>query len=267
VLAKPEPDRSTFELRWRVFGIHFRVMPSFWLISAVIAYVLFNPLLGRDPTRLALGIATDVGSYFLALVAMELVQGLVYRSYGIGSTAVIQDFGSTIMPDEEPPTRLQRITAALSAPASAWLMFALVYYSNQSYGWRDVSFYTLLAYELLWIATLFWGIIGLLPIYPYPGGLVLLELLTAISPRGGLAATLVVSIGVALAYVAYTVLYLLGHVPLLRLRENVRLPPSIVASVFFGISVLHNWQLLRHALARRSDDREAEYESHSPWEK
>jgi hypothetical protein len=53
----------------------------------------------------------------------------------------------------------------------------------------------------------------------------------------------------------------------LRLGENARLPASIIASVFFGISVLHNWQLLRDARARRQGDRDAEYEDHTSWER
>ena len=106
----------------------------------------------------------------------ELVQGLVYRSYGLRSTVVIQDFGGGIYPEHEPPTALQRIVVALSNPASSFLLCAIVYYSNQEYDWKNVNPYLGFAYFILWIISLFWGIIGLLPIFPYPGGRVLMEL-------------------------------------------------------------------------------------------
>ena len=105
---------------------------------------------------------------------------------------------------------LQRIVVALSNPASSFLLFTVIYYSNQEYGWRDTNEYTKFAYFILWIVSLFWGIIGLLPIFPYPGGRAVLEVLSIASPRNGLMATLVISIVVALAYIAYTVAVYFG---------------------------------------------------------
>lgn len=268
MFAHRDPPRSTLELRWRVFGIQFRVMPSFWIVSAVLAYLLFSGLFGPKLADQLMGVATDVACYFLALVFMEMVQGVVYRSYGIRSTAVIQDFSSGIYPEANPPTRLQRIIVALSNPASAWLLCALVYYSNREFGWRGHSIFTMFAYELLYLVTRFWGTIGLLPIFPYSGGQVMMEVLTGVSRRRGLAITLVVSIVIAVAYIVYTVLFVLNHVPLLRV-EGLEIPPSIIAAVFFGITAMNNWQLFQQLRTYEGQVRR-KYEAdddRAPWER
>ena len=222
-----EPPQTGFELRWRMFGVRFRVLPSFFLVSAILAYVFvgFNPV----------AIAVDVACIFVAILFTEVVQALVYRSYGLRSTVLIQEFGGGVYPEHEPPMALQRITAALSNPASSFLLFAIVYYSNQQYDWAAAAKpYTNFAYYILWLITLFWGIIGLLPIFPYPGGRVMLEVLTAASPRNGLVMTLGVSIVVGLAYIAYTAAVYFGKLREVPLVENVVLPASILLSVFLG---------------------------------
>src|SRR5262245_40868355 len=118
-------------------GIRFRVLPSFFLIAALLAGLFIWPIVGNNLVALAIGIAIDVACIFFAIVFTEFIQGLVYRSYGLRSTVLVQDFGGGIYPDAEPPTALQRIVVALSAPASSFLLLAVVYYSNQEYHWSD----------------------------------------------------------------------------------------------------------------------------------
>jgi stage IV sporulation protein FB len=261
VIEFREPPPTGLELRWRMFGIRVRVLPSFFLVSAIFAFVFvgFNPV----------AIAIDVACIFVAILFTEVVQGLVYRSYGLRSTVLIQEFGGGVYPEHEPPMVLQRITAALSNPASSFLLFAIVYYSNQQYDWAATNVYANFAYRILWLITLFWGIIGLLPIFPYPGGRVMLEVLTAASPRNGLVMTLGVSIVVALAYVAYTAAVYFGKMREVPLVENVVLPASIILSVFLALSTMRNWQLLQYARAQRRGYQEPvdDYGDHAPWER
>jgi stage IV sporulation protein FB len=261
VLVVHEPPRTGLELRWRMFGILFRIFPSFFLLTALIAFLF----VGWNP----IAIAIDVACIFGAIVFTELVQGLVYRSYGLRSTVVIREFIGGIYPEAEPPTAIQRIVVALSVPASSFLLFALVYYSNQEFQWREVNKYAGFAYFILWLVTLFWGVIGLLPIYPYSGGRVMLELLSLASPGAGLVLTLVISIVVGLAYIAYTVAVLMGHLKTIELVEGVRLPASIIVSVFFALAVIQNWQVLQFVLSRRRPHgtETDEYDDRRPWEK
>ena len=157
---------------------------------------------------------------------------------------------------------------ALANPASSFLLFALVYYSNQEYGWGDMNKYAGYAYFILWLVSLFWGIIELLPIFPYPGGRVLLEISTLASPRNGFATTLVVSIVVALAYIAYTAAVYFRQIVEVPLIEGYRLPASIILSVFLGLATIRNWQLLQIALAQRrqASSYDDYHDDRAPWE-
>jgi stage IV sporulation protein FB len=267
VIEFREPSQTGFELRWSVFGIRFRVLPSFFLISAILAAVILWPL-ARNPVVLAIAIAIDVACIFLAIVFTEFVQGLVYRSYGLRSTAVLQEFGGGIYPEREPPSALQRIVAFLSNPASSFLLFVIVKYSDEQFKWSQSSDYAQFAYFILYIVSLFWGIIGLLPIFPYPGGRVMLEVLNLISPRSGLALTLVVSIVVGLAYIVYVVavkfLHNMREIPLI---EGHTLPANVFLAIFIALATAHNWQLLGYVRAQQRSYTTDDYEDQAPWEK
>ncbi len=253
------PPRQAGELRWTVFGIHYRVLPTFWFVSALLAFMF----IGMRPD----GIAVDVGCIFVAIVFTTLVQGLVYRSYGLYSTVVIQEFGGGVTPEAAPPNRLQRIVVALASPFSCFLLYALVYYSNQEYQWSQHSQYTEFAYFILKIVGLFWGIIGLLPIYPYPGGRVMLEIFSIPSPIKGLIATLVVSILIGVAYIGFFLAAYLGKMPSeLPIYEQIRLPANMFVAVFFGIATVRNVQLLNMIRAQRRQYRPDLDADDAPWE-
>src|SRR5439155_1451494 len=122
----------------------------------------------------------------VAILFVSLVQALVYKSYGLRSTILVREFISGVYPEAPPPTALQRIAVALAYPAGCFLLYALLYYSNREYGWSKTSLVAGIMYMILVLIAKFWGIITLLPIFPYPGGRVMLEVLSLISPRGGL---------------------------------------------------------------------------------
>ena len=136
----------------------------FFVISAVFAYYFVGPNVAA--------IALDIACIFAAILFTEIVQALVYRSFGLRCTVMIQEFGGGVTPDSEPPFRIQRITAALSCPASSFLLYALLIYSNDEYHWDAPgnNAYIRFAFFILKIVSLFWGIIGLLPMFPWPGG-------------------------------------------------------------------------------------------------
>ena len=255
------PPQTGFEFRWRAFGIQFRVLPSFFLIAALIAFLF----VGLNPVAIAI----DVACIFVVILFTEFVQGVVYRSYGLRSTVVIQEFGGGVYPEHEPPTTLQRITAALSTPAASFLLLALVYYSNQEYQWAKINAYTQFAYFILFIISKFWGIIGLLPIFPYPGGRVMMEILTAASPRNGFVWTLGLSIVFGLAYIAYAAAVYFGQMRMVMLMDDVPLPANIILAVFLILATIRNWQYLQYARAQRRgyQDPVDDYDDRSPWER
>jgi len=256
-----EPPRTGFELSWQVFGIRVRIFPSFFLFAALFAYAFVALNL--------VGILINVACIFLAVLFTEFVQGLVYRSYGLRSTVIIQEFGGGIVPEAEPPLRIQRIVVALASPVSSWLLFTLVYYSNQEYAWKDSHAYARFAYVMLCFITIFWGVVGFLPMYPYPGGRVVLEIFGYLSPRYGLIVTLWLSILIGLAVIADTVALLLGHGSVIPFIQELSVTMRVIMAIFFAIALMHNWQLLQIALAQRRQY-SADYDAHddrAPWER
>jgi stage IV sporulation protein FB len=253
-----EPPPGPFELRFNLLGIRYRVSPSFWIISALLAYLFIGD-------RLA-GIVVDVACIFFAIVFTEFIQGMVYRSYGIRALVHIKEFGGGIYPEREPPMRLQRIVVELAKPASCFILAAAVYYSNESLKWQKEDPLAGFAYFILLLVSLFWGIISLLPIFPYPMGKVVMEIATLISPRNGLPFTLIVSIVIGIAYIAYAVGVYFRHVPELILFNGLPLPASIIAAVFFGLSVMMNFQLLKLVLAARKQYVADDYGDRAPWD-
>jgi hypothetical protein len=264
-----EPPRSGLELAWRLFGIRFRVSPSFFIVYGIIIALLAWPQLGGNPAALALLVALNLFGIGVATLFVGFVQGLVYLSYGLRSTVVAREFMSGTYPEAEPPTALQRIVVALSYAAGCFLLFALIYFSNQWYGWSHTSVVAGLVYLTLKLISLFWGIVALLPIFPYPGGRAMLEVLTMLSPRGGLVATLWLSILLGLAYIAYTAAVYFNKLHEVELVNGVVLPASIILSVFFALSVMNNWQTLQVIRTHRRgyDEPVDDYGEHAPWER
>lgn len=247
-------------MRWTMAGIRFRVMPSFFLITALLAYIFIGQFN-------LVAIAIDVACVFVAVIFTEFIQGLVYRSYGIRSEVVVQEFMGGIYPDHEPPSALQRIIVALANPASCFMLLALVHYTNEEYQWSKTSPYAAFAYFILYIISLLWGIIGLLPIFPYPGGRVMMEILTVFSPRHGLVVTLIISIALGILYVAYMIAVYLKFFPVIQLPGGGFLPIGIFLAIFMALATVRNWQLLQMVRAQTRTYQTDDYGDRAPWER
>lgn len=261
MITFPEPPRSPMELSWSMFGIRVRVSLMFFVIAGLIAYFL---VIRRFIIE---AILLDVACMFFAFLFTGVSQGLVYRSYGIRSTVMLQDLGVIVYPEEEPASRLQRIIVALSAPMSSFVLFAAVYYSNLEFAWAKNGPLFLMAYFILYWVSLCWGILGLLPIFPYSCGIVLMEVLTWVSPRRGLIWTLIISIILAVAYIAYVVAVQTGNMNIIRLVDDAFLPPSILFAIFLGLGTLRNYQLLQQLWAAQRSYPTDDYGDRAPWER
>jgi hypothetical protein len=175
-----------------------------------------------------------------------------------------------VTPEAEPRSALQRIVVALSYTGGCLLLAAIVYYSNEQLRWSETSPLAAIIYLILLAITLLWAVIGLLPVFPHPGGQVMLEILNLISPRNGLVMTLAVSILVGVAYIAYTVLVFLDKLPQFRVWGGRVALANLFVAVFFAFSVMQNWQLLGYVRAqRRQASTYDEYsdDNRAPWER
>jgi hypothetical protein len=264
-----EPPPSGVELAWRLGGIRVRIAPSFFLVYGIIIALIAWNRMGNDPVALALAVALDLACIFVAILFVSYVQAIVYRSYGLRATIVVREFMSGVYPSASPPTALQRIAVNLAYPAGCFLLYILLRYTDDVYHWKQTSLLAAVMYLILTNIALFWAVIGLLPILPYAGGKVILEVFTLLSPRNGMAMALVVSIITGLAYIAYAVAVHFGY-----MREQVvfgqEIYASVIVAVFFVLSVMQNWQALQaiRAMRRGYQDPIDDYDDdRSPWER
>lgn len=172
-----ETAPTPFDVRFPLFGIPIRIHPSFWLISVLLLYdiVAIRPI--------AAGLV--LAALFFSILCHELAHALVFRRYRIHSSIVIYCFGGLTRPDYNPPRYTQRIAVSLAGPLTNFLIMGLTWGTNQIEPWRMLSIDVFILYDYLFYLNLFLGVINLLPIWPFDGGQISMELWVRARPRDG----------------------------------------------------------------------------------
>ncbi len=270
-----DTPKSPFEIRVRFLGIQVQIKPMFWLFAGLlVGLVAYQLGAFANPPFAALIIGVDVACFLISVLVGYLAPAFVYRSYGLRSIVVIQDLGGGVFPEAEPPTRLQRIVAAAAQPIAHLALFAIVYYSDQEFKWQNTNGFTLITYMLLKYINLYWAIILSLPIYPYPGGKILLEIATLVSRRGGTLFTLGFSFSLA------TTIAVLGWLRVTRntpqaLRDfevgGVRLSewtPGLIGTVLFTIVAMRCYHYFTEFRRQTASQAPPAYDDDvPPWER
>jgi Zn-dependent protease len=259
-LVLAEPERTNYDLRFRLLGFPVRVHPWFWLGSV---------LLGASALDLGLQfLALWVLVVFISIVVHELGHALAFRWYGADADVVLYAFGGLAIPSHAISGRWRRIAVALAGPFAGFVLCGLVYGSNEALGWvaavgsRELAFF----YLQLVFVNLVWGVFNLLPVFPLDGGQVCREL-CGMKWRGrGERISLQISFGTALAVVAWSIFCAMD-------RSNIGagvltgLPwwiprGTIYTAILFALLAMTSYQLLQRTGGGYggSDDR-------LPWEK
>jgi Zn-dependent protease len=215
-----EPQRTQFDLHFRVFGIPTRIHPGFWLAAFILGFGVTDQ--GRDPVPLLLFMLVE----FVSILVHELGHALLMRRYGYAPRIVLYHLGGLAIRDQgysfglTKPSRHdvnQSILISLAGPGAGFLLAALtvllIYAGGGSVSFGFMSWGGLpwqvrtpeswsRAFELLahfsLVINIFWGLINLVPVLPLDGGQVARELLMHRDPYRGLAKTLQLSIVVGL---------------------------------------------------------------------
>ena len=192
-----EPDRSAYDLKFRLFGFPVRVHPWFWLLTVLFGASAFERY---GPQYLV----AWVGVVFVSILVHELGHALAFRWFGVDSHVVLYSFGGLAVPWGVVPGRWRRVVVSLTGPAAGFVLFGAVYASNLAFGWGDDHGRGFgkpsLAAEVfrnLVFVNLAWGLVNLLPVFPLDGGQVAQEVCGALSPRNGVRVALEISVGVA----------------------------------------------------------------------
>lgn len=244
-----EPDRTQFDLSWRMLGVPVRVHPLFWLVAC---------LLGA-PWLEVRGVGTLllwIGCMFVSILVHEFGHVIAARSFGNRSHVVLYAFGGLAIPDGVPYRRWQRVVIYLAGPAAGFVLYGIA---------RVVAPYVLAEVQEVWVIdlftmvffmNLFWGLLNLLPIWPLDGGQVSRELFSAASARNGLRLSLGVSFLLAAVLALHCFLYSRGIqvIPFLYFG-------SPFSGILFAMLAVESFMMLQQEQQRRGpwDD--------DPWQR
>lgn len=255
-----EPERTAYDVNFRLLGFRVRIHPLFWLGTA---------LLGASTLDLGLQfLAIWVGVVLVSIMVHELGHALAFRRFGADSHIVLWMFGGLAVPYSAVRGRGQRIAVSLAGPVAGFVLCGIVYASHQAIGWGSIKngLPVWYLYTSLVFVNLYWGIFNLLPVYPLDGGQVSRELCEGKWRGRGLQVSLKISIGAAAAVAIYSLLCemdyrsrgeLLPFLPLWFPRG------STYTAILFGILAVQSYQLLQVAgrgYYYEADDR-------VPWER
>jgi stage IV sporulation protein FB len=242
-LVLAEPDRTAYDLNFRLFGFPVRVHPLFWL-GAV--------LLGADYLRLGIEyLVMWVVVVFVSIVLHELGHAVAYRRFGSSARVVLWVFGGVTIGNPEVATRNQKVLVLLAGPFAGFLLCGVLYASHLATGWGSLTGGLFVAsfYSALIFVNLYWGVLNLLPVFPLDGGQVCREVCRSRWGGRGVRIAYQVSIGVAVAVAAYGILCEIdrrsGGTGLLATLPWWFPRGSLFSALLFGLLAYQSYRLLR----------------------
>jgi Zn-dependent protease len=239
-----EPDRTPYDLNFRLLGFPVRVHPLFWVVAVLFgADALGNPNLG--PVYLLVWVAV----VFVSILVHELGHAFAFRACGVGSSVVLYSFGGLAVPWGHVGGRWRRVGVALAGPAAGFVLLGLVWASNRYvHPWAVESLPLFYLYVSLVGVNLYWGLMNLLPVVPLDGGRVSEEVCEAASRRNGGRVALWISVVVGAVVAVYSLAGEVGRGRGAGWFDALPwwVPPgSLWTALLFGILAYQSYQLLR----------------------
>jgi Zn-dependent protease len=237
-----EPERTPYDLRFRLLGFPVRVHPLFWLLSV---------LLGASTLDDGLQfLAIWVAIVFVSVLVHELGHAVAFRLFGSDADIVLYAFGGLAIPTMAINGRWRRIFVSLAGPLAGFVLGGIIYGTNLAFQWAavngpEVGF---LYIQLLWVNIL-WGVFNLLPVYPLDGGQVCRELCGMKWGGRGRRISLQISFGFALLIVAYSIFCAMDQRGMgagFTAELPWWFPPGTVyTAILFGLLAYTSYQLLQ----------------------
>ena len=236
-------------LRWRLFGIHFCIHGSFWFMNALMAYILYSPLMGpRDggqlfTRELLILMLIWVLCTLAAVMVHELGHVIMGRIFGQPGNITITGLGGQAVGEYGELSSWQRLLVIFSGPGAGFLFVAaLTMVDGRPWNWcmqwlhlpalecklflidwvhKGLPLFPLmhpraqypyydLVILLLFMINLFMNIMNLLPIIPMDGGMIFKEICVLIAPKSGLKFAFIWSFALAALLTIYLLIVVLA---------------------------------------------------------
>lgn len=188
------PEGTPFDLQMHLFRIPVRVIPTFWLMAA---------LMGWDPDRLDL-VFLWVMCVFASILFHELGHALTAAALGYDPHIVLHHFGgyAEYFPGRD-HTPVKSLLITLGGPLPQFMMglvwFALLVFGlaliPETWSERTRDYFEHVCIFMVYI-NCGWSLINLLPVLPLDGGQALHAILQIFGLRNARSIALKVSIGV-----------------------------------------------------------------------
>lgn len=257
-----EPERTSWDLNFRLLGFRVRVHPLFWLGAVLLGASAFEAGLHF--------VLIWVAVVFVSILVHEFGHALAFRQFGTNSHIVLWMFGGLAIPETTVSGRWRRIVVYLAGPFAGFLLCGLVYGSNKLFPWidRDTPQLMIMLYFWLIMVNLYWGILNLLPVFPLDGGQVSRELCGWKWPGRGLIVSLKISVGVAVAFAVYC---LVGEIDSRRDEGLLDGLPwwvprgSLFTAILFVLLAVQSYQLLQQVSRTGGYYYEGPEDDRPPW--
>ena len=251
-----EPNRSQYDLNFRIFGIDVRVHPMFWLVSLFMGW----SALDQGFKYLFVWVAC----VFISVLIHELGHVFAGKLFGSHGHIVLYSFGGLAIGSSALRNRWQRIAVYFAGPLAGFILFGLVWWWKSNVDPQALSPLLRSAIRDLFVINLFWGAINLLPIWPLDGGQISRDLMEWLHPANGIRISLGISIVAAglIAFLALVNTYSEEPIALVRTFPYLAFLYGGYMVVLFACLAFNSYQVLQIEGQRRPWDRDRDY-----WER
>lgn len=238
-----QQGQTPYDLKFRLFGVHVRVHPFFWLVAAVLGWNITSRM-GIEYILLW------VACVFISILLHEFGHVWMGQAFGVRSHIVLQGMCGLAIPDHSPYDRWKRIAISLAGPGIQLLLYLVlslpIWIMGEEQTLFSMSEFPRAAVMFLRWMNLYWPLMNLVPVWPLDGGQVSRELFTWGSPYNGRRNSLVLSIIVAAVLAINSAMGELDHPPLEWLPRG-----GFFFAFFFGILAYESYLLLQQENAGR----------------
>ena len=241
-----EPNRTSFDLNFRLFGINIRIHPLFWLFSALIGFgsVQQYGLRAGMPFLLIW-----IACVFVSILIHELGHVWMGQVFGNHGHIVIYSFGGLAIGSNASSTWWKRVLVSFAGPLAGFILLGLLIvilrvvspgrlFDNFRilfgiFGIQSTQLFPYVPYNPnpyldrailnLFYINFFWGVLNLLPIFPLDGGQISRDFLSQVNPRSGYKISLLISAIVAGLLAVHSFMYYnsgKGLIPFLQFGSN-----------------------------------------------
>jgi Zn-dependent protease len=207
-----EPSQTKFDLRGRFFGVPLRVHPFFWSSAAALGIRYY-----ADPEGGSLGYFAFWIAAVLACVLLHAFgQACMGRLFGMRGGIVLYGLGSHISGVKGLSRCRQRVIVLSAGPIVQAALIGCILGLTEipfpailsDWGWQTpVATGAVMLVQL----NIAWGLLNILPLWPFAGGRIALELGETILGKKGRAIALVLSLATAAIMSVWVALEMSRH--------------------------------------------------------